>query len=213
MATIAEFATIVNERTENIGARRLHTVMERLLDEVSFDAPNLTDKAITIDAAIRPAHAGRHREERRSVPIHPVSMSTRMAALAAASLAVAVVACLRRCGNKGPPLAPFVRVPAIVTTVTGQRVGTTSISRLQCRRRTSTGGSRPTLRRSRSTRSRPTAPRHEEQRDVATLIATVPVRPMVPELPVPANGSAPPPIPLPPASIAGRGRRSGSPYS
>ena len=51
MATIAEFATIVNERTENIGARRLHTVMERLLDEVSFEAPNLTDKSITIDAA------------------------------------------------------------------------------------------------------------------------------------------------------------------
>jgi ATP-dependent HslUV protease ATP-binding subunit HslU len=51
VATIAEFATIVNERTENIGARRLHTVMERLLDEVSFDAPNLTDKVITIDAS------------------------------------------------------------------------------------------------------------------------------------------------------------------
>ena len=48
---IAEFATIVNERTENIGARRLHTVMERLLDEISFEAPDLTDKSITIDAA------------------------------------------------------------------------------------------------------------------------------------------------------------------
>jgi ATP-dependent HslUV protease ATP-binding subunit HslU len=51
VATIAEFAAIVNERTENIGARRLHTVMERLLDEVSFEAPDLQDKAITIDAA------------------------------------------------------------------------------------------------------------------------------------------------------------------
>jgi ATP-dependent HslUV protease ATP-binding subunit HslU len=50
IATIAEFATTVNERTENIGARRLHTVMERLLDEVSFEAPNLQDKLITIDA-------------------------------------------------------------------------------------------------------------------------------------------------------------------
>jgi ATP-dependent HslUV protease ATP-binding subunit HslU len=47
---IAEFATLVNERTENIGARRLHTVMERLLDEISFDAPELADKAIVIDA-------------------------------------------------------------------------------------------------------------------------------------------------------------------
>jgi ATP-dependent HslUV protease ATP-binding subunit HslU len=47
---VAEFATVVNERTENIGARRLHTVMERLLDEVSFAAPELADQTITIDA-------------------------------------------------------------------------------------------------------------------------------------------------------------------
>jgi ATP-dependent HslUV protease ATP-binding subunit HslU len=48
---IAELATFVNDRTENIGARRLHTVMERLLDEVSFHAPELDGHAITIDAA------------------------------------------------------------------------------------------------------------------------------------------------------------------
>ncbi len=48
---IADVATMVNERTENIGARRLHTVMEKLLDNVSFDAPDLTDKELTIDAA------------------------------------------------------------------------------------------------------------------------------------------------------------------
>jgi ATP-dependent HslUV protease ATP-binding subunit HslU len=48
---IADFATLVNERTENIGARRLHTVMEKLLDEVSFDAPEMTDKSVTIDEA------------------------------------------------------------------------------------------------------------------------------------------------------------------
>ena len=46
---IAELATFVNERTENIGARRLHTVMERLLDEVSFHAPELDGQSITID--------------------------------------------------------------------------------------------------------------------------------------------------------------------
>jgi ATP-dependent HslUV protease ATP-binding subunit HslU len=46
---IADFATLVNERTENIGARRLHTVMEKLLDDVSFNAPDLADKDITID--------------------------------------------------------------------------------------------------------------------------------------------------------------------
>ena len=48
---IAEFAALVNERTENIGARRLHTVMERLLDEISFEGPELAEKSITIDAA------------------------------------------------------------------------------------------------------------------------------------------------------------------
>ena len=48
---IADFAARVNERTENIGARRLHTVMEKLLDEVSFEGPDLPDKAVTIDEA------------------------------------------------------------------------------------------------------------------------------------------------------------------
>ena len=48
---LADIATLVNERTENIGARRLHTVMEKLLDNVSFDAPDLVDKDLTIDAA------------------------------------------------------------------------------------------------------------------------------------------------------------------
>jgi ATP-dependent HslUV protease ATP-binding subunit HslU len=48
---VADYATLVNERTENIGARRLHTVMEKLLDEISFDAPDLDNKTIVIDAA------------------------------------------------------------------------------------------------------------------------------------------------------------------
>jgi ATP-dependent HslUV protease ATP-binding subunit HslU len=48
---IAEVAFEVNQRTENIGARRLHTVMERLLDELSFDAPDLGDTSVTIDEA------------------------------------------------------------------------------------------------------------------------------------------------------------------
>jgi len=41
----------VNERTENIGARRLATVMERLLDEISFDAPNRSGQTVRVDAA------------------------------------------------------------------------------------------------------------------------------------------------------------------
>ena len=48
---IAELATIVNERTENIGARRLHTVMEKLLDDISFEGPDLAEKTVTIDEA------------------------------------------------------------------------------------------------------------------------------------------------------------------
>ncbi|HEY8359817.1 MAG TPA: ATP-dependent protease ATPase subunit HslU [Ramlibacter sp.] len=48
---LAQIAFDVNERTENIGARRLSTVMERLLDEVSFDATRLEGQTVTIDAA------------------------------------------------------------------------------------------------------------------------------------------------------------------
>jgi ATP-dependent HslUV protease ATP-binding subunit HslU len=48
---LAGIAFDVNERTENIGARRLSTVLERLLDEVSFDAANLSGQTISIDAA------------------------------------------------------------------------------------------------------------------------------------------------------------------
>jgi ATP-dependent HslUV protease ATP-binding subunit HslU len=48
---IADLAALVNDRTENIGARRLHTVMERLLDEVSFHAPELDGQSIRIDGA------------------------------------------------------------------------------------------------------------------------------------------------------------------
>ena len=48
---IADFAARVNDGTENIGARRLHTVMERLLDELSFEAPDMTERSVTVDEA------------------------------------------------------------------------------------------------------------------------------------------------------------------
>ncbi|USD21432.1 ATP-dependent protease ATPase subunit HslU [Microbulbifer variabilis] len=54
---IAEVAYEVNERTENIGARRLHTVLERLLEEVSFDAGD-GDKSLKVDAAYVDSHLG-----------------------------------------------------------------------------------------------------------------------------------------------------------
>jgi ATP-dependent HslUV protease ATP-binding subunit HslU len=51
IAAIADVAARVNDRTENIGARRLHTVVERLLDQISFDAPEMTQQEVVIDAA------------------------------------------------------------------------------------------------------------------------------------------------------------------
>ncbi|MGH9804984.1 MAG: AAA family ATPase, partial [Candidatus Acidiferrales bacterium] len=51
VSEIARFASVVNSQTENIGARRLFTVMEKLLDDVSFEAPDLRRKQIEIDAA------------------------------------------------------------------------------------------------------------------------------------------------------------------
>jgi len=53
---IAESAWQVNEQNENIGARRLHTVLERLMEEVSFDASELGGKSITIDASYVSSH-------------------------------------------------------------------------------------------------------------------------------------------------------------
>ena len=50
IAALAEAASSVNESTQNIGARRLHTILEKLLDEISFDAPDLKKKNVTITA-------------------------------------------------------------------------------------------------------------------------------------------------------------------
>jgi ATP-dependent HslUV protease ATP-binding subunit HslU len=49
--TIAKFATSVNEQTENIGARRLHTILEKVLEELSFEASDLKKKNVKVDAA------------------------------------------------------------------------------------------------------------------------------------------------------------------
>ena len=50
LAEIAATAVQVNERTENIGARRLFTIMERLLEQVSFEGSEMEDEAIVVDA-------------------------------------------------------------------------------------------------------------------------------------------------------------------
>jgi len=51
IAGLARFAVMVNEQTENIGARRLHTILERVLEDISFEAPELKKKNVKIDAA------------------------------------------------------------------------------------------------------------------------------------------------------------------
>ena len=55
---LAEIAAHVNERQENIGARRLHTVLERLLDTLSYEAPDRDGQAVSIDRAYVDAHLG-----------------------------------------------------------------------------------------------------------------------------------------------------------
>jgi ATP-dependent HslUV protease ATP-binding subunit HslU len=51
VSEIAEMASVVNDRMENIGARRLHTIMERVLDDISFNAPDMEGGEMIIDAA------------------------------------------------------------------------------------------------------------------------------------------------------------------
>ena len=70
---LAQIAFDVNERTENIGARRLSTVMERLLDEVSFDAPNRDGQTVRDRRRCRRRQARRAGAERGPVALHPVS--------------------------------------------------------------------------------------------------------------------------------------------
>ena len=56
LALIAEIAFSVNEKTENIGARRLHTVLERLLETVSFEAADRGGQTVVVDASYVDAH-------------------------------------------------------------------------------------------------------------------------------------------------------------
>ncbi|WP_305909112.1 ATP-dependent protease ATPase subunit HslU [Methylomarinum sp. Ch1-1] len=60
---IAELGWQVNETTENIGARRLHTMLEKLLEDISFKAPDLMEKSVTIDAAYVDAHLSEFAED------------------------------------------------------------------------------------------------------------------------------------------------------
>lgn len=114
-------------------------------------------------------------------------------------LLLAIVCASVACGKKGPPLAPFVRVPALVTAVTPQRIGDDVYLSFAVPD-TNADGQKPAdiaaVDVYAITSARP--PATENEREAATLVRTLPVRPILPELPVPTNGSAPPPLPLPP---------------
>ena len=70
---IARIAAQVNERTENIGARRLHTVLERLLDELSFDAPELRGRTVVIDARHVRERSSRFSKDEDLSPLHSLN--------------------------------------------------------------------------------------------------------------------------------------------
>jgi len=118
-----------------------------------------------------------------------------MKRLGVLALVVASVAC----GKKGPPLAPFSRVPGLITQVTPQRVGDDVYLTFTVPNQNADGQQPGTISEiDIYAVTSAIAPSTEPQREVAAKVATVPVHPILPAPPVPENGSAPPPIPLPP---------------
>ena len=75
---LAQTAFDVNEATENIGARRLATVMERLLDGTSFDAPALAGRTVRLDAAAVDAKLSPTWRATRTCPLHPLAATGRI---------------------------------------------------------------------------------------------------------------------------------------
>ena len=114
-------------------------------------------------------------------------------------LLLALVCAGVACGKKGPPLAPFVRVPATVTAVAPQRIGNDVYLSFKVPDANADGQKPADIGAVEVYAVTATIPPStEEQREAASLIATLPVRPILPAVPVPANGSPPPPLPVPP---------------
>jgi hypothetical protein len=112
---------------------------------------------------------------------------------------LALVAASVACGKKGPPLAPFSRVPGLITSVTPQRIGDDVYLTFTVPNQNADGQKPATLSEINIYAvTAATPPSTEAQREVAKIVATVPVHPILPEPPVSENGSAPPPVPLPP---------------
>ena len=71
---MAQIAFDVNRGTQNIGARRLYTIMERVLEKVSFEAPEMTDKHVRVRTRSSCARStDRHHRRRRPEPVYPLS--------------------------------------------------------------------------------------------------------------------------------------------
>ena len=71
---MADLAFQVNRTTQNIGARRLHTILERVLEDISFDASDRQEKRVVVDAGPGPPAARSALQGRRPEPVHPLSL-------------------------------------------------------------------------------------------------------------------------------------------
>ena len=92
----------VNSRVENIGARRLQTVMEKLLEEVSFTASDRGGETVAIDRGLCPRQVGRPRCQRRSEQVHPVTADRAMTAEPLRARYPNVKGTSRSAGRPGP---------------------------------------------------------------------------------------------------------------
>ena len=81
MVELANIAERVNEQTENIGASRLYTILERLLDDISFAAPDLDGKTRRDRPSICQPTSRRHRQKRGSQSLYPLAIATLHSAL------------------------------------------------------------------------------------------------------------------------------------
>ncbi len=70
---MADLAHQVNRTTQNIGARRLHTILERVVEELSFEAPDRPEKHVDDRRRLRPRAARRARQGRGPEPVHPLT--------------------------------------------------------------------------------------------------------------------------------------------
>jgi len=96
---IAEIAEKVNEDSENIGARRLHTVMEKVMEEISFAAPGIAEKNILIDRSYVAVPAAGHPQGPGPAAVHPL-ISRRCFALSFLCLLAALAGCGKRDRSK-----------------------------------------------------------------------------------------------------------------